>query len=88
MGTVKITVKNMNEFEAEARGVWYAFRDLHHEWGYAVKDFIHAAVSSLGITRQEVEYIWSICDEMDRNDFFEIFEDSYPLYVESLRGES
>lgn len=82
---MKIKVINQNEFEAEARGVWYAFRDLHHEWGYAVKDFIHSAVTSLGITRKEVEYMWTLCEDMDKNDFFEIFEDAYPLYVENLR---
>ena len=83
----KIPVRNQNEWEGEARGVWFAFRDLHYEWGNSVILFIHPAVTSLGITRQEMEYMWTLCEEMDRNSFFRIFEDSYPLYIEHLEKE-
>lgn len=84
---MKILVKNQNEWEAEARGMWFVLRDINKEWQKASEDFVHAAVRSLGISLDEVKFIWSICEEIDKADFFDIFNDEYQDFVSPLIEE-
>lgn len=84
---MKIPVRNQNEWEAEARGMWFVLRDIFKEWDKSAEDFVHTAVRSLGISFDEVKFIWSICEEIDKAAFFDIFKDEYPDFVNPLNEE-
>jgi hypothetical protein len=75
---MKIAVKDLADWQGEARGIWLALRDVHHEWGLSAVDYCHAAVTSLGVGEDEVRYIATqIEPECDSNDFYQIFKDSF-----------